>query len=167
MFRWPRPAVPGTEPTWQLQPTIPPGTACATIHAISWHCPLSIYELKKPVNGAHPFKEQSVSIGKALVTGLAGTHFFVQVIDEERATGGVDYSGVYVLSRTAPRVGEHVRISKAVLKDNSNSTMSSSRSWTAAIPCRRLLPLPRPRFARAVLVQRRSRVCWWSSPTSS
>ncbi|MFL5352879.1 amidohydrolase family protein [Archangium sp.] len=92
--------------------------ACRTADPDDVYCSVSIYDLRKPVDGKHPFVAYTVTIPTALVTFATDKNYFIQVIDDERATGGVDYSGLYVFSSTPmPKAGDIISVDNAVLKD--------------------------------------------------
>nr|QKW93861.1 metal dependent amidohydrolase [Vitiosangium cumulatum] len=95
--------------------------ACRTADPDDVLCPVTIYDLKKPVDGKFPFRAYTVTIPSALVTAVAGSgssaSYFIQVDDETRAIGGVDWSGIYVYSSNiVPKVGQRIRVENAVLK---------------------------------------------------
>ncbi|WP_199242967.1 DUF4215 domain-containing protein [Vitiosangium sp. GDMCC 1.1324] len=83
-------------------------------------CPVTIYDIKKPVDGKHPFRAYTITIPSALVTAVStgsSPTYFIQVDDETRAIGGVDWSGLYVFSSNiTPKVGQRIRVDNAVLK---------------------------------------------------
>ncbi|WNG33510.1 DUF4215 domain-containing protein [Archangium violaceum] len=94
--------------------------ACLTADPDDVLCPVTIYDLKKPVEGKYPFRAYTVTIPSAIVTAVTGgtnPSYFIQVDDETRAKGGVDWSGLYVYSSNiTPKVGNRIRIENAVLK---------------------------------------------------
>lgn len=94
--------------------------ACPTADPDDVLCPVSIYDLKKPVEGKYPFRAYTVTLPSAIVTAVtSGTSpsYFIQVDDETRAKGGVDWSGIYVYSSNiTPKVGQRIRVENAVLK---------------------------------------------------
>ncbi|WP_257454825.1 amidohydrolase family protein [Archangium lipolyticum] len=93
---------------------------CAAKNPGDTVCPVSIYDIKKPVNGLRPFVGYPVTIANAMVTGTAGSSgFFIQVVDEER-TAGPDWSGIFVFgssSSSGRKVGERITVTSAVVDD--------------------------------------------------
>ncbi|QRN96105.1 lamin tail domain-containing protein [Archangium violaceum] len=89
---------------------------CAAKNPGDTACPVSIYDIKKPVNGLHPFAGYPVSIANAMVTGTAGSSgYFIQVVDEER-TAGPDWSGIFVFGTSSGRkVGERITVTSAIV----------------------------------------------------
>ncbi|QRK12485.1 lamin tail domain-containing protein [Archangium violaceum] len=91
--------------------------ACRTADPDDVLCPVTIYDLKKPVEGKYPFRAYTVTIPSAIVTAVSGSSYFIQVDDETRAKGGVDWSGIFVYSSNrTPKVGQRIRVENAVLK---------------------------------------------------
>ena len=91
---------------------------CPSANPGNMACAVSIYDLKKPVEGKRPFLNERVSLQQALVTAVAGNSYFLQVPADVLATGGVDFSAVFAFSSpTGLKAGDLIRVDSAVLKD--------------------------------------------------
>ncbi|WP_224365005.1 lamin tail domain-containing protein [Hyalangium versicolor] len=82
--------------------------ACATANPGFQACPVSIYDLKKPVGGTYPLVNEPVALADVLVTAVGSTGFFVQALTSEQTP---DYSGLFVFTSTKPSVAAGDRIS--------------------------------------------------------
>ena len=94
--------------------------ACPSANPGAKACPVTIYEVKKPVDGGHPLVGQAVTLSNVLVTGVATVGFYIQVHPSETARyQGPDYSGLYVFTSTKPTVavGDRINITAATLAD--------------------------------------------------
>jgi len=93
---------------------------CASANPGAKACAVSIYDVKKPVDGVHRLVNQPVSLADVLVTAVGGNGFFVQAHPSE--TGryqGPDYSGLFVYTSTKPTVaaGDRISITAATVAD--------------------------------------------------
>ncbi|HEX8437835.1 lamin tail domain-containing protein [Archangium sp.] len=91
----------GTGDVCDLCPSPNPGNAA---------CPLSIYAIKKPVDGKYPYVNLSVAIKNALVTAVADSGFFVQVREGDEGYAGASWSGLFVFTSTRPAVAVGDRV---------------------------------------------------------
>jgi cysteine-rich repeat protein len=93
---------------------------CPTANPGARACNVTIYDVKRPVDGKNRLVNQPVVLADVLVTAVGSTGFFVQVHPSE--TGrytGPDYSGLFIFTSTAPAVavGDRITITKATVAD--------------------------------------------------
>ncbi|WP_375770547.1 lamin tail domain-containing protein [Archangium gephyra] len=92
--------------------------ACPTANPDDKMCSVSLYDVKKPVDGSIPLMGYTITIPKAVVTAIAGNSYFVQVPTAD-LTSGPDWSGAYVFSSSAtaakPAVGDLIEIKSALV----------------------------------------------------
>jgi len=94
--------------------------ACATANPGTTACPVTIHDLKTPVNGGLPFVGEVVSLSDVIVTGVAkgaaSTHGYWVQVHPLPSGMSVEYSGLFVY---APKgdlaVGDRLDISKGSL----------------------------------------------------
>ncbi|HYI00759.1 amidohydrolase family protein [Hyalangium sp.] len=94
--------------------------ACATANPGAKACAVSIYEVKKPVDGVYRLVNEPVSLADVLVTAVGSNGFFIQSHPSE--TGryqGPDYSGMFVYTGAVPSVavGDRITITAAKVAD--------------------------------------------------
>ncbi|WP_338866486.1 lamin tail domain-containing protein [Myxococcus stipitatus] len=92
---------------------------CPTANPGDTACPVSIYEVKQAVpGGVSAWVGQRVALTGLTVTGVGPTGFFAQVHPSEQGYRGVDYSGGFVFTKSAPAsnvvVGARVDVSASV-----------------------------------------------------
>ncbi len=83
-------------------------------------CAVTIYDVKKPVDGKYPLVNQPVSLADVLVTAAGSNGFFIQSHPSESGRyQGPDYSGMFVFTSTKPTVvaGDRITITKATVAD--------------------------------------------------
>jgi cysteine-rich repeat protein len=93
---------------------------CATANPGAKACAVSIYDVKKPVDGVHKLVSQSVTLADVLVTAVGTNGFFLQAHPSETARyQGPDYSGLFVYTGTKPTVaaGDRISITSATVAD--------------------------------------------------
>ena len=93
---------------------------CAMANPGNRACNVTIYDVKKPVDGVNRLVNQPIILADVLVTAVGSTGFFVQAHPSE--TGrytGPDYSGLFVFTSTAPSVavGDRITITQATVAD--------------------------------------------------
>jgi cysteine-rich repeat protein len=94
--------------------------ACATANPGARACAVTIYDVKRPVDGVHRLVNQPVSLADVLVTAVGSSGFFVQVHPAETGRySGPDYSGLFVFTNSAPSVaaGDRITITQATVAD--------------------------------------------------
>ncbi|MFY0563908.1 lamin tail domain-containing protein [Archangium lansingense] len=94
--------------------------ACPTENPGDAVCEVSLYDVKKPVNGVIPLMGYAVTIPSAVVTAIAGNSYFIQIPTAE-LTNGPEWSGAYVFNSSSsavkPAVGDHIKITSALVAD--------------------------------------------------
>jgi cysteine-rich repeat protein len=93
---------------------------CATANPGARACAVTIYDVKRPVDGVNRLVNQPVILADVLVTAVGSSGFFVQAHPSETGRyNGPDYSGLFVFTSSAPSVvvGDRITINHATVAD--------------------------------------------------
>lgn len=115
--------------------------ACPSANPGDAVCLVSLYDVKRPVNGAIPLIGYTVAIPSAQVTAISGNSYFIQVPTAEQ-TSGPDWSGAFVYSSSStshkPAVGDLIRIDSTRVQDYYGqlqlNSVNATKLGTAPLP---------------------------------